>query len=174
MDLKTKQLEEYFLLLKEDKNILEDIYDVTYRAIFAFIFSITKHKESALDITHDTYITLYQNIHSYKAKGHPMAYLYTIAKNCTNMYFRKHKYECLCEEHLQIPSINMDPNSRITIEYLLNVLTEEEREIVVMRIFSDLPFKDIAKILKIPISTALSKYHRSIKKMKENAMEVKV
>ena len=172
MEIKQQVLEQYLIQLREDKAILGQIYDVTYGAIFAFVMSIIKDKETAKDITHDVYLAIYQNCHQYQAKGHPMAWLYAIARNTTNMYLRKHKNVVLTEEEIEIPAQPLDIVGNVTVEYMLKYLDEEEREIVVMRSLSELSFLDIAKTLDLRLSTVLSKYHRAIKKLRKHVMEV--
>ena len=166
MEYCQKQLEKFLLQLPNDKQILADIYDLTYGAIYAFIVSIVKDREVAKDITHDTYLTIYKNSNQYIAKGHPLAWMYAIAKNTAKMHLRKIR-EVTVEEDIEIVSPQVDIVSNVTVEYMLRNLDEEEREIVVMRSLSDLPFKDIAQALDMRLSTVLSKYHRAIKKLKK-------
>jgi DNA-directed RNA polymerase specialized sigma24 family protein len=45
-------------------------------------------------------------------------------------------------------------------------LTEEERQIVILRSIEGLKHREIAKLLAIPLGTALSKYHRSLSKLR--------
>ena len=162
-----KQLEEYLLQLPIHKEILADVYDITYGAIYAFVVSIVKDRELAKDITHDTYLAIYKNSNQYSAKGHPMAWMYAIAKNTAKMHLRKKQREVTVEEEIEIVSQQENIISNVTVEYMLRNLDEEEREIVVMRSISDLAFKDIAKTLDMRLSTVLSKYHRAIKKLRK-------
>ena len=81
MNLSQKQLEKYLISLPSNKDLLGDIYDATYEALYAFIVTIVKDRELAKDLTHDTYLTIYKNSSRYQAQGHPMAWIYAIAKN---------------------------------------------------------------------------------------------
>lgn len=172
MEYNQKQLEQLLVDLPKDKQVLADIYDITYGAMYAFILSIVKEKETAKDITHDTYLAIYKYSNQYEAKGHPMAWMYAIAKNQARMHLRKATREVVVEEDIEIASNDSCVVSSITVEYLLKNLDEEEREIVIMRSLSDLAFKDIAKTLDMHLSTVLSKYHRAMKKLKKYALEV--
>ena len=49
---------------------------------------------------------------------------------------------------------------------------EEEREIVSMHVSGGMSFREIASFMDLNLSTVLSKYHRSVKKMKQMIREV--
>ena len=52
-----------------------------------------------------------------------------------------------------------------------HILTDEERNIVVLHALSGLKFREIANILEKPLATVLSKYHRSLKRLKNEIIE---
>ena len=54
----------------------------------------------------------------------------------------------------------------------MNSLNEEEREIVSMHVSGGMSFREIASFMDLNLSTVLSKYHRSVKKMKQMIREV--
>ena len=170
MDSNQKRLERLLIELPNNKERLADIYDVTYGAIFSFVYNIVKNRDTAKDVTHDVYLAIYKHSNQYEAKGHPMAWMYAIAKNTAKMYLRKHTKEVTVEEDIEIAYHQQDVISNVTVQYLLQNLELEEREIVVMRSISDMPFKDIAKVLDMRLSTVLSKYHRAIKKLKKEVL----
>ncbi len=54
------------------------------------------------------------------------------------------------------------------IQTCMESLSDEERQILVLHAVAGFKHREIAKILGLKLSTVLSKYHRAIKKMKEN------
>jgi RNA polymerase sigma-70 factor (ECF subfamily) len=60
-----------------------------------------------------------------------------------------------------------DMDDRIVLEGVLSLLTEEEREIVMLHAVSGMKHKEIADGLGLNLSTTLSKYHRALKKLRE-------
>ena len=170
MNNNQKRLEKLLVELPNNKEVLADIYDVTYGAVFSFVYNIVKNRDTAKDVTHDVYLAIYRHSQQYAAKGHPMAWIYAIAKNTAKMHLRKHIKEVTVEEDIEVVYHQQDIVSNVTVQYLLKNLELEEREIVVMRSISDMPFKDIAHVLDMRLSTVLSKYHRAIKKLKKEVL----
>ena len=158
-----------------DKAALAELYERTSTAIYAFIVSILKDKHKADDVFQDVYLKIYENAASYKAKGKPMAWMITIAKNQCLMQFRKVKAEENLEEVEELWITNPDVEERLLLEAAFKQISDEERNIIVLHVLSGLKHREIAKILDLPLATVLSKYHRAIKKLKgileENADE---
>ena len=57
---------------------------------------------------------------------------------------------------------------RQQVEKLVRELPESEREVFLLRHHSALPFKEIAKILDVPLNTALGRMHRAMRRLRES------
>ncbi len=64
-----------------------------------------------------------------------------------------------------------DPEDKIVLEIALDILTEEERKIVLLYAVTGLKHKEIAESLELTLSTAPSKYHRALKKLRNHLTE---
>ena len=84
-----KKLENLVVELKENQDVLAQIYDCMYDEVYRYIYSIVHNKEYAQDLTHDTFIQVYRNVHLYKPKGNAKAWIITISRNVTYMSLRK-------------------------------------------------------------------------------------
>ena len=166
--MRKERLEELMSLVRSGhKDALGELYDLTYLDIYRYIYSITNSKEHAQDLTHDVFIQVYKNISSYNGKGHAMAWLITIARNQTYMFLRKNNRNVLVDYEIDhIDDKVEEMNNSIIMSMIMNELNDDEREIVVLHVVEDLTFIEISKILDKNLSTVLSKYHRSIKKLK--------
>lgn len=166
---------------KIDEDIFEEIangndeaftalYYATYKQIYGFLLSLTKNKEDAEDLLQNTFIKIRNGAHLYKKSGTPMAWMCTIAKNQYLDFVRKYgKYQGidyeLVENQMPYSTIN-DADNRLIIHAAFECLSDEERTIVVLHLINGLKHREIAEIIKIPLSTVLSKYNRSLKKMR--------
>lgn len=56
------------------------------------------------------------------------------------------------------------------LEYAFSILGEQERTIVILHMINGLKHREIAELTGLPLSTVLSKYNRSLKKMKNSIM----
>lgn len=99
-----------------------------------------------------------------------MAWIFTIARNICLMKFRQQKHLSPVplenvKEGIDFHSIE-DREDRIVLETAFQVLSQQERQIIVLHAVSGLKHREISELLQIPLSSVLSKYNRSIKKLR--------
>ncbi|HJB29600.1 MAG TPA: RNA polymerase sigma factor [Candidatus Blautia faecavium] len=159
-----------------DMQALEKLYYASYQAVYALLLSILKNQQDAEDILQDTFINIKNGAHLYKKKeGKPLAWIFTIAKNLAYMKIRREtaldvmSMEALRDDGLDFSRVE-DHDDRIALEGAFSVLTDEERNIILLHANSGMKHREIASLLNIPLSTVLSKYRRGLKKLK-NYME---
>ena len=158
-----------------NKDAFEQLYQLTYKPVFSFLLSLTMNQEDANDLLQETYLRVYGSAHMYH-HGNPMAWIMKIGKNLFLMEKRKKKPEPISDPEVQTDlQIGLDTvenvETRILLEQLFLVLSEEEREIVVMHVTGGFRHREIAEILNMPIGTVLVKYNRAMKKLKKSAKD---
>ena len=161
-----------FKIANKDGDALHNLYELINKNVYAFALSILKNHDDALEVMQDTFITIYNNAGRYQNKDKPMAWILTITKNLSYMKLRKCKKTTDIEDLVFTSDDNND--DKIFVKHLLDKLTKEEREIVILHVVNGFKFHEIAKLLNLKLSTTLSKYHRAIKRIKEIVKEESV
>ncbi|MBR3840186.1 MAG: RNA polymerase sigma factor [Erysipelotrichales bacterium] len=153
-----------------DKAALAELYELTKVSIYSFSLSILKNTQDAEDALHDTYLAAYSSASSYKSNGKPLAWLLTITRNiCLHKLNELKRIGDLPDEDLdKVLSTNdtVSKEDRMMLESCLKHLGDEERQIVVLHAISGFKHHEIAKLLKLPLPTVLSKYSRALKKLR--------
>lgn len=153
-----------------DKDALAGLYHMTSASVYSFALSLLKNIQDAEDVLHDTYLQVYKTAASYKSMNEPLAWILTIARNLSLMKLRNRKK--IVDSKPQdwnsafeaIPSVTAE--DRLVLVSCMDKLTDEERQIIMLHTVSGYKHREVAGFLKIPLSTALSKYHRAIKKLR--------
>lgn len=155
----------------EDLEALEELYIKTERTMYAYVLSLVRDHQKTLDIVQETYLKIRTSSHLYKPMGKPLAWMFTIAKNIYLTKLRREKryaeYENDEIENSLDFSYVTNNDDKIVLESAMKILSEEEREIVMLYAVSGMKHREIAKNLNLPLSTALSKYYRATKKLKK-------
>lgn len=146
------------------------LYEKTHKGLYGFILSITRNPHDTEDALQETFLAVCRSAQSYRPKGKPMAWLYTVAKNAARMKLRKASDHLSFEDALHGDEAfgrieNLE--DRLLLETALTRLSEEERKILFLRALSGLTSREIASLLGLPLNTVLSKYHRTTKKLKQ-------
>ena len=163
---------------QDDMAAFEELYILTEKTIYAYALSIVRHHEDARDIVSDTFLKIRSAAHLYKPMGKPLAWMFTITRNLAMDRLRHHaRYHDGDFSELEFQdefSFVENTGDRMVLETVLTRLTEEERRIVMLHAVSGLKHREIASSLNIPLSTVLSKYKRSLKKLRTYLAEMEV
>lgn len=172
-------------ILAGDKSGLRQIYDAYLPYIYQIVLGIVGTKENAEDITSEFFIKLWQNAGKYKPGSGHKGYMATIARNMAIDFLRKYKKEQLesftTENDEDAPTTEYDSGVNIeneviediSVEEALNSLNEVERIIVDMKVLSEMTFKEISEVLKIPMGTITWRYNEAIKKLRRYGYDEK-
>lgn len=154
-----------------DIQSLGELYKLTSVSIYSFALSILKNSHDAEDVLHDTYMSIIASAKTYSEKGKPMAWILTIARNLCYMKLRnRSKNADYTEEDWEstlADKAGLSTEDTVILRACLETLSAEEMRIVVLHAVSGFKHREIAEILSLPLPTVLSKYSRSIKKLKK-------
>ena len=143
------------------------------KQVYSYIFTLVKDKQLADDVFQDTFVKVIQTIKSksYKDDGRFVQFAMRIAHNLVIDHFRKENriptVESSSEDYNYIDNVPITDASveqgmivdqvHSDLHKMIAYLPDEQREVLRMRIFDDMSFKDIADITNVSINTALGR-----------------
>ncbi len=141
--------------------------------VFTYIVFLVKRTDTAEDLLQETFVKAIVAIrnHKYQTTGKFSAWLIRIAHNVVADYMRSSdQTRCSLAEEFSsdvLNSMRLSDKSRetelvegqyaLTLRNMLDYLTEEQREVVILHYFEDMPFKEIAQKTGVSINTALGR-----------------
>lgn len=140
--------------------------------IFTSIFMFVKDNDLANDIFQETFIKIIDTIRSgrYNEEGKFIQWALRIAYNLCVDFFRKNKRRptvSASEDYDIFEIINLSEESEETrmmkmqtyekLRKLVDLLPQEQREVIMLRHYADLSFKEIAELTNVSINTALGR-----------------
>lgn len=179
-----KQFERRITMIQQgDKQGLKEIYDEYGKIIYQCAFQVLHNKQDSEDITSDFFLKLWSIADTYCFGGKHKRWLVTIARNMALDLRKKQSHEQLVlnedtedgfsNEPADTSSAEDTAVGNMAVAEAMNKLDESEREIVNMRIFAEMTFKDIAAALEKPLGTVTWKYRNAVSKLRENIGEVR-
>lgn len=155
-----------------DESALATLIQRHQSKIFGFIYSKVADRDVSDDIFQDTFIKVIKTLksNSYNEEGKFLPWVMRIAHNLVIDHFRKNKKMPMFREteEFSIFSIMTDnqpsiENQIITtqvetdLKRLIEELPDDQKEVLVMRMYQDLSFKEIAELTGVSINTALGR-----------------
>jgi len=149
--------------------VFDDIYYHTKDLVFYSIFLILKDYQLAEDIMQDAYLKALDKIHSYKRHAHFKSWLVTIAKNLAINEYNRRKRETfvdLSENEYLLGNTASTAENEVLISQIFKVLSDTEKEVVLLHVLGDLKHREISDLLNKPLGTVTWIYNEAIKKLK--------
>ncbi|MCM1022338.1 MAG: sigma-70 family RNA polymerase sigma factor [Muribaculum sp.] len=155
--------------------------------VYSYILHIVKDKDVADDIFQETFVKIIMTLRQgrYTETGKFAAWLNRIAHNLIIDYYRQEKSENsvsldnedsdmlnrrdLCEANVE--ELIIDSQIRTDVRRIIDALPQPQREVLLMRYYNDMSFKDIAEATGVSINTALGRMRYAIINMRRIAAE---
>ena len=140
-----------------------------YNKIYRYCYMKTRDYHTSEDLTQETFLRFLEN-HSYREIGKQMAYLYVIARNLCNDYFRSGKRnEIPTENQMEEEDVSARTSfEQVEIQEALGRLDREERELILLRYINEESVGRIAEIMKISRFTAYRRIQTALAHLREN------
>lgn len=167
----------------EHGNLLhfEQIYDLYFDEIFRHILRRVGQVAEAEDLTAQTFEKVLQALGRFRFRGTPLsAWVYRIATNEVNSYFRKLKHRQAPPPTTETPSSLLSPEQElaeaeqeleknhlfVALTACIRELKPIDQSLIVMRYLEKKSFSEIAQILKKRRGSVITRTHRALAKLK--------
>lgn len=173
------------LYIQGNEACLEQLVKRHQRSIFSAIYLLVKNRALAEDIFQETFIKIIQTLRqgNYNEEGKFGPWAVRIGRNLTIDYIRKQKRNLTITDsegndilsYIQIAEVSREDKliqyqTEQNIKELVKRLPDEQREVLIMRHWGDMSFKEIADKTGVSINTALGRMRyalNNIRKMME-------
>ena len=165
--------QEFHILFEGIRSNNKEAFDIFYEKykslVFGIAFTVCKSNDIAEEVTQNVFFKIWRLNQEKLPTSCEASWLYTITKNETIDILRK------TTSYIDIDSIyNIENNSNDITDVVdidsynrkISSLSEQEKQIVSLKLLSDFTFKEIGELLGIPTATAQWKYYKSINSLK--------
>jgi RNA polymerase sigma-70 factor (ECF subfamily) len=169
------------------ENALNELVKRHKRSIFTAIYLLVKDRYLAEDIFQETFIKIINTLKqgNYNEEGKFVGWAIRVSRNLTIDYMRKIKRDVTITDsegndifnHIIIAEENKEDKlikqqTHKQLKELVNLLPQEQKEVLVLRHWGNLSFKEIAEITGVSINTALGRMRYALTNLRK-IMEAK-
>ena len=136
--------------------------------IFKLAWGYLNDNEAAKDATQEVFIKAYQGLPYFQSDSQFTTWLYKICKNhCLNLLRRRKRENEIEQDRPDItePDLPM----KLRLKKMIASLSDEYKEIIILRYYQDLKYDQIARLLDIPLSTVKIRLYRAKAELKSLA-----
>ena len=125
-----------------------------------------KEAVASLAVNPNTVLKAYRELETLKDRDRFSAWLYRIAHNTCYSKLRKDMGKTFVELLPETRSARNPIETRLAVEKALQHLPEDQREVVVLKVYQNLKFEEIALIQEAPVSTVKSRLYMGFEKLR--------
>ena len=156
----------------------ETIYEQYFPRVYSFIYRMCRDEDLSEELTQETFFQAFRSFPKYRGESELFTWLASIAKYTFFSYMRKNRrsgedvdIELLADTLLDSEN---DPEEKMqrkeTVEAIRRAISripEKYRDVVVLRLYAELPFSEVADALSISENSAKVIFHRAKKLLSE-------
>ncbi|GEC72157.1 RNA polymerase, sigma subunit, ECF family [Flavobacterium flevense] len=150
--------------------------------IYGFIYSKVSDRDVANDIFQDTFIKVIKTLksNSYNEEGKFLPWVMRISHNLVIDFFRKNKkmpmyreteefsvFSIMTDDSLTIENQLIADQVELDIQKLIQELPEDQKEVLIMRMYKDMSFKEISEITGVSINTSLGRMRYALMNLRK-------
>ncbi len=188
--LELEQLEEVIRRAqRREPEAFDALIDAYSRRIYGYLYRLTGRRSVAEDLMQEVFVRVVRTIDQYTHDGRFDGWIFRIATNLVRDRVRKAKRRSAVKsessirdeagESAEVLAQAVDVNGELPdaameraeqldrMQEAIAQLPEAEREVICMRHFSQMSFKEIAREMGTPLGTALARGHRGLARLRE-------
>ncbi len=152
----------------------EKLVDIYSQRLWGYFYRLTANRTEAEELLGELFLKLVRKIKTFKGDNFDR-WIFAVASNLFRDYLRKSQVQKKMIDakirdgaaDTDAPSTNAEKQIVGLLEVALEKIDKETAEIIMLRYYSQLSFKEIAETKELPIGTVLSKVHRGLKKLRQ-------
>jgi RNA polymerase sigma-70 factor (ECF subfamily) len=143
------------------------LYDQHGPALVLYARSFVADGAAAGDVVHGVFLKLLRG--KQIVSDVPAVYLYRAVRNAAlNMRRDRSHDAALPEREIWFSHREHDREAALALQQALQELPDDQREVVVMRVWSGMTLEEVAGATNVPLNTAASRYRYALAKLREN------
>jgi RNA polymerase sigma-70 factor (ECF subfamily) len=158
-------------LARNDPAAVELMWDRYARDLLAYLLAVLCSRHDAEDVLQTVFVRIAQKRHRLAKARHLDAYVYRIARNEASGFIRRRKRQRkvggLDESWLIVPESHQELNELAEeLQAALARLPQQQREVIVMKIYRQKTFLEISGLLGLSHNTIASRYRYGMEKLR--------
>ncbi|HEY1079425.1 MAG TPA: sigma-70 family RNA polymerase sigma factor [Bdellovibrio sp.] len=156
-----------------DRRAFSELVKRHQRSVLRLSLRFVKDMGAAEDVTQDAFIKAYEKLNSFEGRATFKSWLFQIAVNTARNKIRESKRDTVDIDDVQL-AVGAEAEKTLVHSAVANILNTEveklpfkQKTALVLRVYEDLSFNEIADIMECPYDTAKANYRHALLKLRQ-------
>ena len=168
-------------VVRQDPDALDQFFSHYYDRIYAHVVNLMKDPILGQDLTQEVFLRLHRAVVKLDPQRDPTGWVFTVATNVIRDHWRSREHkrrerELMVEDQEDLKAAHPDPDVQSVMEKdedlrqvwrALHRLSENDREIILLRDYEELDTKDICEMLELTPDTVRQRHSRAVGRLGE-------
>ena len=155
-------------LLKGESDAFDELYDLLGERLFRYVGSRLRSSQDAADVIQEVFVRLVKSHRRLGRADNLVSYVFTVARNETHRWQQKSQgsiAQSLTGEPPQADTTRRPLDEQEWIKNTLQNLERVDQELIQLKLFSELTFKEIGDVMEMPPASVATRYRRAIQQL---------
>ncbi|MFM6929307.1 MAG: RNA polymerase sigma factor [Bdellovibrio sp.] len=156
-----------------DRRSFSELVKRHQRSVLRLSLRFVKDMDAAEDVTQDAFIKAYEKLNSFEGRASFKSWLFQIAVNTARNKLREWKRDTVDVENVHL-AVEAEAENTLVHTAVADILQKEvdklplkQKTALVLRVYEDLSFNEIADIMECPYDTAKANYRHALLKLRQ-------
>jgi RNA polymerase sigma-70 factor, ECF subfamily len=158
--------------VKKTNAAFERAWNRNRERVWRLVVRLSGSRDAADDLTQEVAVQAAQAFPKFRGQAQAFTLFYKIAVRCVLRWRAQRSVvggEALLES---IPAPSADPTTELTVRAALQTLPDDQRTALVLAVYEQLSYKEIAAVLEIPLGTVMSRLSRARQQLRKELSDV--
>jgi RNA polymerase sigma-70 factor (ECF subfamily) len=156
-------------LARGEESAFAELYDAAADRLYRFLTARLGSRDSAADVLQTTFLRVVEKRRHFARVENPVAYLFRVASNEASRAMsrtRRTNREQMSTDNLASDDRGLSQEDAEIVTVALETLDPSDRELIELKVFAGLTFREIAETLEQPPGTVATRYRRALESLR--------
>ncbi len=165
-----------------DENAFRELYDLTNKAVYFYLYRLLKDRESAEDVQIDVFTQVWKGAKKFKGKSKVTTWIFGIARNLAMNELRKRKYHVNIDDYPEMTQDNSTDqgpdleamDQKKIIKNAMSKISSKHQEVLDLVFFHEMNYQEISDTLHVSVNTVKTRVFYAKSAFKKKLKQLRV
>ena len=146
-----------------DRNAFRELYDMTSRRIYFYLYRLLQDASLAEDVQMDVYVEVWKSAANFRGQSKVTTWVFGIARNLAFKTMRQQRSHANIDDYISLEDPNQPdldaPDRQRIVKHAMTMISVKHREVLDLVFFQQMRYQEIASLLDVSVNTVKTRVY---------------